>query len=59
MLKVDDFKSDMEGVYSKNIDRFHLDEAPRAYKNIDTIMANQTDLVDIVVKLKPIFNIKG
>ena len=59
VLKIEDFKSDMEGVYSKSIDRFHLDEAPRAYKNIDTIMANQTDLVDIVVKLKPIFNIKG
>jgi tRNA-splicing ligase RtcB len=36
-----------------------LDEAAGAYKDIVTVMANQTDLVDIVVGLKPIAVIKG
>lgn len=58
-LNMDDFVSDMSDVYSKDIDREHLDEAPRAYKNIDKVMENQKDLVDIVVRLRPIFNIKG
>ena len=36
-----------------------LDEAAGAYKNIDAVMDNQKDLVDIVVKLKPLAVIKG
>ena len=58
-LNVDDFESDMKGIFTKNIDRNHLDEAPRAYKNIREVMARQLDLVDIIVKLSPVFNMKG
>ena len=36
-----------------------LDEASGAYKNIDTVMDNQKDLVKIMVKLKPLGVIKG
>jgi len=36
-----------------------LDEATSAYKDIDQVMANQTDLVDIVVKLDPLAVLKG
>ncbi len=36
-----------------------LDEAPGAYKNIDTVMANQVDLVEILVELNPLAVIKG
>lgn len=36
-----------------------LDEAPGAYKDIATVMENQTDLVEIVVELKPLAVIKG
>ena len=30
-----------------------LDEAPMAYKNIETVMASQKDLVDVVAKFTP------
>lgn len=36
-----------------------LDEAPSAYKDIDIVMEEQKDLVDIVIKLKPLGVIKG
>lgn len=36
-----------------------LDEAPSAYKDIDEVMANQTDLVSIIKKLTPLAVIKG
>lgn len=36
-----------------------LDEIPAAYKDIDTVMANQADLVDVVHTLKQIICIKG
>ena len=36
-----------------------LEEAAGAYKNIDEVMANQTDLVKIVTELSPVAVIKG
>lgn len=36
-----------------------LQEASTAYKNIEEVMANQTDLVKIRTKLSPIAVIKG
>jgi tRNA-splicing ligase RtcB len=53
----------------KNLDRIgvihairrkkDLDEAPSAYKNIDQVMALQSDLVEIIVRLRPLAVIKG
>lgn len=36
-----------------------LDEAPGAYKNIDEVIANQSDLVKVITRLTPIGVIKG
>jgi tRNA-splicing ligase RtcB len=36
-----------------------LDEIPGAYKNIDSVMENQKDLVEIVFELKQILCVKG
>ncbi len=36
-----------------------LDEATNAYKDIDIVMENQTDLAEIVVKLQPLAVLKG
>jgi len=30
-----------------------LDEAPMAYKNIETVMASQQDLVEVIAKFTP------
>lgn len=54
----------MEGIvfgrWSKNRKgRVDLSEAPQAYKDIDTVMESQSDLVEVVVKLKPLGVMKG
>jgi len=36
-----------------------LDEAPGAYKDISVVMDNQSDLVDVLVELKPLGVLKG
>ena len=36
-----------------------IDEAPQAYKDLSEVMANQTDLVDVVHRLLPLLNVKG
>lgn len=41
------------------IDRDVLDEIPGAYKNIDTVMENQKDLVKVRVELKQVICVKG
>jgi tRNA-splicing ligase RtcB (3'-phosphate/5'-hydroxy nucleic acid ligase) len=39
--------------------RIDLSEAPQAYKNIENVMASQTDLVAIVTRLEPMGVVKG
>lgn len=39
--------------------RSDLDEAAGAYKDIDTVMANQEDLVEVTVTLRPLAVMKG
>jgi tRNA-splicing ligase RtcB (3'-phosphate/5'-hydroxy nucleic acid ligase) len=36
-----------------------LDEIPAAYKDIDKVMANQSDLVEVVHTLKQVICVKG
>lgn len=47
-----------EGVYCDKTEGT-LDETPKAYKDIDAVMASQTDLVTPVIKLKQIVSVKG
>jgi tRNA-splicing ligase RtcB len=50
---------DAKGVVHALRNARDLDEAPGAYKDIDIVMANQTDLAEIVVKLEPLAVLKG
>jgi tRNA-splicing ligase RtcB len=36
-----------------------IDEAPKAYKNIEKVMEQQRDLVEVVAELKQILCVKG
>lgn len=54
---VDDLIKQTEGVECRK-DNAVLDEIPGAYKDIDTVMANQADLIEIVHTLKQIVCIK-
>lgn len=40
-------------------DKGIIDEIPGAYKDIDTVMANQSDLVEVVAVLKQVLCVKG
>jgi tRNA-splicing ligase RtcB len=55
---VRDLEEQTRGVECRK-DRGVLDEAPKAYKNIDRVMAQQEDLVEIVAELKQVVCIKG
>lgn len=53
-----DLAAQTEGVECRK-DKGVIDEIPGAYKDIDTVMANQTALVDVVHTLKQVLTVKG
>jgi tRNA-splicing ligase RtcB len=53
-----DLERQTEGVICRK-DKGVLDEIPGAYKNIDEVMANQSDLVEVVHTLKQVLCVKG
>ena len=58
LFTLDDVKAQTDGVECRK-DISIADELPGAYKDIDTVMANQEDLVAKVAKLKQILCVKG
>jgi RNA-splicing ligase RtcB len=60
LFTTDDLATAMEGkVWLEHRARALLDEIPAAYKDIDQVMADQTDLVDVLHELRQILNYKG
>jgi tRNA-splicing ligase RtcB len=57
-FKVEDLVHQTQGVVCRK-DKGVLDEIPGAYKNIDEVMANQSDLVEVVHTLKQVLCVKG
>ncbi len=54
----EDLEAQTQGVECRK-DSGVLDEIPAAYKDIDTVMANQADLVEVVHTLKQVVCVKG
>ena len=58
-LSLDDYKADMEGIYSTSVSGRTIDEAPGAYKPIDDIIGPIAESVDIIDVMRPIYNFKA
>jgi tRNA-splicing ligase RtcB len=57
-FSVADLRDQTEGVECRK-DSGVVDEAPKAYKDIDRVMEQQRDLVEIVAELKQVLCVKG
>ena len=57
-FSIRDLRDQTEGVDCRK-DPGVIDEAPKAYKNIDRVMNEQRDLVEIVAELKQVVCVKG
>jgi tRNA-splicing ligase RtcB len=55
---VEDHATATAGVECRK-DKDVLDETPKAYKDLDAVMAAQSDLVEIVQTLKQVVCVKG
>ena len=58
-LKMEDFKTSMKGIYTTSVSTETIDEAPMAYKPMDKIIENLTDLCTIETVIKPVYNFKA
>ena len=58
MFNMDDFDLHMEGIEVRRSPAF-IDELPGAYKDIDTVMEQSSDLVDVLNTLSQVVNVKG
>jgi tRNA-splicing ligase RtcB (3'-phosphate/5'-hydroxy nucleic acid ligase) len=58
IFTVADLVQQTKGVECRK-DKMVLDEIPSSYKDIDEVMANQTDLVEVVHTLKAVMCVKG
>ena len=58
-LSMDDYRKEMEGIYTTCVDRTTLDEAPMAYKSMDEIISHIDPTVDIVERIIPVYNFKA
>jgi RNA-splicing ligase RtcB len=58
-ITLTEYKSTMEGIFSTSVSKATIDEAPFAYKPMEELIANMGDTVDIIERVKPIYNFKA
>lgn len=58
-LLTEDFKKEMEGIFTTTANEDTIDEAPDAYKPMSKIIEQIADTVDIAETLKPVYNFKA
>ena len=58
-LTMDEFKKQMEGIYSTSICENTLDESPMAYKRLEDIVDNIKPTVKIEKRIYPVYNFKS
>lgn len=58
-LSIEEYRKEMEGVYTTSVSEATLDEAPMAYKRLEDIIDVIRESVDAIEVLKPIYNFKA
>ena len=58
-LKLEDYRKEMEGVFTTSVNKSTLDEAPMAYKTMDDIINHINPTADILMRIKPVYNFKA
>ncbi|MFW5677894.1 MAG: RtcB family protein [Acetivibrio ethanolgignens] len=58
-LSLEEYKKEMEGIYTTSVNEDTLDEAPMAYKSLSDIIDVIGETVEVIEVLKPIYNFKA
>lgn len=58
-LELTDYQNVMSGIWTTSVNTDTIDEAPMAYKPIESIIENIKDTAEVVDIIKPIYNFKA
>ena len=58
-LTVEEFRQEMEGIYTTCVAQGTLDESPMAYKGLDEILSQIGPTVEVVKQIRPVYNFKA
>ena len=58
-LTVEEFRHEMEGIYTTCVSQSTLDESPMAYKGLEEILSQIGPTAEIVKQIKPVYNFKA
>ena len=58
-LTVEEFRREMQGIYTTCVAQSTLDESPMAYKGINEILAQIGPTAELVKRIKPVYNFKA
>jgi RNA-splicing ligase RtcB len=58
-LSIDEYKTEMSGIFSTSVSRKTLDEAPMAYKSMDEIISHIAPTANILSRICPTYNFKA
>ncbi len=58
-LSMEEYKAEMDGVYTTCVVPDTLDESPMAYKSMDEIISQIGPTADIVERILPAYNFKA
>lgn len=58
-LSMEEFREQMQGIYTTSVTQKTLDESPMAYKGMDAILKHIGPTVDVVDIFKPLYNFKA
>ena len=58
-ISMEDYRKSMDGIFSTTVERKTLDEAPMAYKSMESIIPQMGDTVTVERHIIPIYNFKA
>lgn len=56
---IDEFKSEMDGIFTTSVSEYTIDECPMSYKSANDIVKHISPTVDILTRIKTIYNFKA
>ena len=59
LVDMEEYKQSMKDIYTTSVSESTIDEAPMVYKPLEEIESNIKDTVDIIERIKPIYNFKA
>ena len=58
-LTIEEFRKEMDGIFTTCVAQGTLDESPMAYKGLDAILSQIGPTADVIKQIRPIYNYKA